>query len=126
MVGKYISYCCTYTNVGTHDIINSSAVPDIDAGIELSASFISNSLAAGVLFNFIFMNKDDTINFTMSYCLTLNKDRVTHGAMLPLNLQPGIYQVYAYDIESNMRLRNGKGYQASRSVLSVPQNYMSK
>lgn len=62
---------------------------------------------------------DESIDFTRSHSLALNRSDVSGGFTLPLTLWPGVYTVFVYDIENNMRLENGIGYQASDNTVEV-------
>ena len=89
-------------------------------GVRISSTFISNSAARGALFIFVYINQmDESIDFTRSHSLALNRSDLSGGLMLPLALWPGRYDVFVYDIENTMRLGNVIGYQASDNTVEV-------
>ena len=84
-----------------------------DYSVNIIAYFVANSTATGGLFNFFFVDESDgSIDIRKSYSMEVHRSNISNGIMLPLDLWPGLYRVYVYDIESNQRLTDGLNYQA--------------
>jgi hypothetical protein len=83
-------------------------------------TFIENFEARGAMLCFIYINNGSNmaIDFEVSYCQTV----MSRSSLLKLPLIRGLYIVYAYDIESNMRLLDGTGYPASSKHYRVARN----
>ena len=78
------------------------------------SSFLRLSMKTGLLIsvdhhNYLFLNRNASINYE-----------------LPDDLTPGLYRVFAYDIESDGRLHNGVGYPASRDQFTIAGNSQSE
>ena len=78
----------------------------------LTAQYFEHSVATGVLIVFTFINEDASVNFSRSSYLSLDRN-ASLNYTLPDDLTPGLYHVFAYDIESNGTLLNGVSYPAS-------------
>ena len=66
----------------------------------------------GALFNFIFFTDTGTVDFTKSQLVPLDRN----SSVLPIQLEPGRYQVHVYDIEQDGTLVNGTNYPAVSHV----------
>ena len=75
----------------------------------------------GVLIIFLFINEDRSINFSRSSYLSLDRN-TSLNYTLPDDLTPGLYHVFAYDIEHDGRLHNGVGYPASTDQFTIAGN----
>ena len=101
---------------GTHDIRDII----LDSTI-VKTEYFEHSVAAGVLIVLTFINEDRSINFSRSSYLSLDRN-ASLNYTLPDDLAPGLYRVFAYDIESDGTLHNGVTYPASTKPLYVTGN----
>ena len=101
---------------GTHDIRDII----VDNTI-VKTEYFEHSVAAGVLIVLTFINEDRYINFSRSSYLSLDRN-ASLNYTLPGDLAPGLYHVFAYDIESDGTLHNGVNYPASTKLLYVTGN----
>jgi hypothetical protein len=110
-------------SLGTHGIHNLQAVSTTNMMIDeqsviIAAAYSEHSCAAGALLILILMNNDESVDFTKSTFLALDRN-VSLGYMLPFDLYPGKYKVFAYDIESDGTLASGVGYPAVNRELVI-------
>ena len=101
---------------GTHDIRDII----VDNTI-IKTEYFEHSVATGVLIVLISINEDKFINFSRSSYLPLDRN-TSLNYTLPDDLTPGLYCVFAYDIESDGTLHNGVTYPASTKLLYVTGN----
>ena len=73
----------------------------------IAANYIEGSNASGALFSFLSINNSE-IDFMQSVLLAVDRNNNS----MPLNLHPGYYRLYVYDIEYDGTLHNGVGYPA--------------
>ena len=104
---------------GTHD------VRDVTVNNMVRTEYFENSIAMGVLTIFTFINEDRSVNFSRSSYLFLDRN-ASLNYTLPDDLTPGLYHVFAYDIESDGTLHNGVGYPASRDQITIAGNSQSE
>ena len=107
-----------YILTGTHDIRD---VTVDNTSHLLTTEYFKYSVATGALVIIIFINKDGSVNFSRSSYLSLDRN-ASLNYTLPDDLTPGLYHVFAYDIEGNGRLLNGVGYPASRDEFTIVGN----
>ena len=93
---------------GTHGVKDITA--DYTPHIAMTTEYFKSSTNKGALLFFSFTN-GTSINFSNSFYLSLDRN-ASHDYPLPGDLTPGLYLVFAYDIESDGTLHNGVGYPA--------------
>ena len=104
--------------IGTHDILNATTTETDDDAIVITTLYSEHSDARGALFDFVFIDDNGDVNFTRSVLLAMDRNASLNHT-LSLNLYPGQYKVFFYDIESDGTLSNGVSYPA------VTDNYCS-
>ena len=77
---------------------------------ELIVNFFADSTARGAVMNCVSISTSGVVNFTSSVLLTL--ERINDTATTAIDLYPGEYSVYFYDIEQDGKLSLGEGYSA--------------
>ena len=87
----------------------------------LIAQYFEHSVATGVLIVFIYISENRSVNFSRSSYLSLDRN-TSLNYTLPDDLTPGLYRVFAYDIESNGTLHNGVTYPASTGEFELTGN----
>ena len=96
--------------IGTHGIRD--IIVD-NASHAVSSEYFEHSTAIGALY---IINKDGFSRY-------LSQDRnASNHYELPGDLAPGLYRVFAYDIESDGTLHNGVGYPASTEQLTITES----
>ena len=80
--------------------------------------YFEHSIATGALVFFTFISENRSVNFSRSLYLSLDRN-ASLNYTLPDDLTPGLYRVFAYDIESDGTLHNGVGYPASRDQFTI-------
>ena len=105
----------TILMAGTHDI------RDVTVNNMVRTEYFEHSIAMGVLVIFMFIDEDRSIDFSRSSYLFLDRN-ASLNYTLPDDLTPGLYRVFAYDIESDGRLHKGVGYPASRDQFTIAGN----
>jgi hypothetical protein len=94
---------------------------DTNGMIKTSVTYSEHSTATGALFSFVYIAESRRVNFNRSFLLALDKNTFNHT--LPLNLYPGHYRVYIYDIEHDGTLSSGVGYPADQLSINVSKIY---
>lgn len=110
-----------HSDTGTHDIMDCSTMEEAN-GIAVIVNFTEHSKATGALLNFIFVNEDgETIDFKKSFFHATEKINDQQYLQILANVSfPGMYIIYAYDIESNQEIMNGLyNYDASNHTFMV-------
>ena len=79
--------------------------------VTLSASYIENSPAMGVVFALLFTDDGGSVNFAKSVYLVL--DRMESDQFMQGNISEGDYTVLAFDVEGNGRLEVGQSSPAA-------------
>ena len=77
---------------------------------EVIVNFFADSTARGAVMNCVSISTSGDVNFTSSVLLTLG--RINDTATTSIDLYPGEYSVYFYDIEQDGKLSLGEGYPA--------------
>ena len=78
--------------------------------------------ALGVLFSFAFVTDSETVDFSRTSLLRLDRN----SSALSLYLSPGQYRVHVYDIGQDGVLNNGPSYPAAVQELELPYNGFSQ
>lgn len=89
---------------GTHDIIDVKIRSD--PLISIQTDYVSKSRATGGLFTFLYVGQNGNTDFNKSVFFCIDKN-ASLDYMLPIQLIPGAYLVFAYDIEENGLIYNG-------------------
>ena len=82
----------------------------------MTTEYFKSSTNKGAFLFFSFTN-GTSIDFSKSFYLAMERN-ASYYYTLPDDLTPGLYHVYAYDIESDGTLHNGVGYPADRNNFS--------
>ena len=77
---------------------------------EVIVNFFADSTTRGAVMNYASISASGVVNFTSSVLLTL--ERINDTATTFIDLYPGEYSVYFYDIEQDGQLSLGEGYPA--------------
>lgn len=113
--------CILITVTGTHGIANATVTQSSAGSVAVSTEYTNNSDESGALFNLVFINDREEVDFSRSILLPL--DRITSGTYtLPFDPYPGQYRVFVYDIESDGTLTSGVGYPAVTDELITTGN----
>lgn len=83
--------------------------------IEVTTVYSDYSGANGALLNFVFIDDTNSVNFTRSALLALDRKK-SSNYVLPISLFPGKYSVLVFDIERNGTLSSGVSYPADTDV----------
>jgi hypothetical protein len=86
-----------------------------------SAIYSEHSSARGALFNFVYITESGNPNLSRSSLLALDRN-TSYNHTLPIDLYPGHYSVYVYDIEYDGKLSSGVGYPAKQLSISISRN----
>ena len=85
--------------------------------VTLSASYVEDSPAMGIMFALLFVDDDGGVNFTNSVYLVL--DREESNQFTQGNISQGDYTVLAFDVEGNGRLELGQSSPAAVGNVTV-------
>lgn len=112
--------CCVFIDflhsyLGTHYIINITVNEAQNKAIEVTTVYSDYSGANGALLNFVFTDDTNSVNFTRSALLALDRKK-SSNYVLPISLFPGKYSVLVFDIERNGTLSSGVSYPADTDV----------
>ena len=102
-------------HIGTHDVMN--ATFDVTSHT-IETEYFEYSTAIGALYITIFVNEDRSIDFKKSIYLPLDRSS-SHNYTLPDNISPGQYQMFVYDIDSNITFHDAVNYPASTDMFSI-------
>ena len=102
---------------GTYDVQSIGVDSPAPNTVTLSAAYIENSPAMGVVFALLFTDDTGSVNFTKSVYLVLN--RIESEGLTQGNLSRGDYTVLAFDVEGNGRLEVGQSFPAAEGRVSV-------
>jgi hypothetical protein len=100
---------------GTHDV-DAISVNAATNAVALSASFVENSPALGVLFILLFTRGIDGVDYSKSVFLVLDR---TMAMSYMQNVAGGDYTVLAFDVEGDGRVKLGPGSPAAIESISV-------
>ena len=106
-------------HAGTHGIMDATFVSHNDT-TEVIVNFFAESTARGAVMNCASISASGVVNFTSSVLLTL--ERINDTATTFIDLYPGEYSVYFYDIEQDGKLSIGEGYSAVTDQLLASGN----
>lgn len=112
-------------HAGSHDITDVTVNKAQSNAVEVTALYSKHSDAEGALFEFVFIDDRNAVNFTRSAVLALARN-VSNNYILPFKLFPGQYRVLVYDIEHDRTLSNGTGYPAATDVLITSEASLGK
>ena len=104
----------TLTLTGTHGVKDITV--DDKLHIVMTTEYFMSSTNKGT-FLFFSLTNGTLIDFSKSFYLALERN-ASYDYTLPNDLTPGLYRVFAYDIESDGTLHNGVGYPADRNNFS--------
>ena len=96
-----------------------------ERAITVTTVYSEHSSARGALFSFVFITDSGDVDFSRSFLLALDRN-TSDNHTLPVDLYPGHYRVYVYDIEHDGTLHNGVGYPAVTEELSDLSNAFSR
>jgi hypothetical protein len=103
------------TPAGTHDV-DAISVNAATNAVALSASFVENSPALGVLFILLFTSGIDGVDYFKSVFQVLDRT-MAMGHMQ--NVSGGDYTVLAFDVEGDGRVKLGPSSPAAIESISV-------
>ena len=83
----------------------------------ITTEYFEYSTAMGPLYIFIFINEDRSIDFKKSIYLPLDRSS-SHNYTLP-DISPGQYQMFVYDIDSDVALQENMNYPANTDMFSI-------
>ena len=95
---------------GTYDVQSIGVDSPAPNTVTLSAAYIENSPAMGVVFALLFTDDAGSVNFTKSVYLVLDResDQFMQGS-----ISGGDYTILAFDVEGNGRLEVGQSFPAA-------------
>ena len=102
---------------GTHDVMNANF--DVTSHT-ITTEYFEYSTAMGALYIFIFINKDRSIDFKKSVYLPLDRSS-SHNYTLT-DISPGRYEMFVYDIESEVTLHDSVNYPANTNMFFIISN----
>ena len=111
------SYLINVLLTGTHDVMNTTF--DVTSHT-ITTEYFEYSTAMGALYIIIFINEDRSIDFKKSIYLPLGRSS-SHNYTLP-DVPPGQYQMFVYDIESNITFHDAVNYPANTDMFSIISN----
>ena len=83
----------------------------------ITTEYFEYSTAMGALYIFIFINEDRSLEFNKSIYFPLNRSS-SHNFTL-LDLSPGQYQMFVYDIDGDVTLHDSVNYPANTNMFSI-------
>ena len=109
-----IQCTCVCMHVGSYDVQSIAVGSPAPNAVTLTASYLENSPAMGVVFVLLFADDGGSVNFTKSLYLVL--DRAESSNFLQINFTQGYYDVVAFDVEEDRRLWSSPAVQETVTV----------
>lgn len=107
-----------HTYPGTHYVQDISVTETQSNEVEVTTIYFEHSDAKGALFNFVYIDDRNVVDYTRSVLLALSTN-LSYHYVLPFNLFRGHYRVLVFDIEHDGTLFSGVGYPAKVHRLSA-------
>lgn len=106
----------TIVPVGSHNIVRTEIQQN---PLRMETEYLLNSMAAGGLFSFLFIDDNGVIDFTKSAYLSLQRND-SQNYLLPFSQSPEFYAISAYDLEEDGLLTAGEVYPATTFTDIIP------